>query len=131
MGNLTDPSNLIMYEMHQYLDSDGSGTSPTCVSSAIGSERLVAATEWLRSIGKKGILGELAGAVNSVCEAAVKDMLNYMLSNTDVGTGAIWWAAVLTTCSSLLQNTMLTYFTGAMVSRRPVLRSRAFQRSRV
>lgn len=117
MGNLTDPSNLIVYEMHQYLDSDGSGTSPTCVSSTIGSERLVAATTWLRSNGKKGILGEFAGAVNSVCEAAVKDMLSYMLSNTDVWTGAIWWAAVLPTCANFLQNTMLTYFTGAMVAR--------------
>lgn len=33
---LTDPSNMIVYEMHQYLDSDGSGTSTACVSSTIG-----------------------------------------------------------------------------------------------
>ena len=44
--------------MHQYLDSDGSGTSSTCVSSTIGSERLEAATAWLRSNGKVGLVGE-------------------------------------------------------------------------
>ena len=37
---LTDPQNKIIYEMHQYLDSDGSGTSATCVSSTIGAERM-------------------------------------------------------------------------------------------
>ena len=79
--------------MHQYLDSDGSGTSTTCVSSTIGSERLKAATEWLRANGKKGLLGEYAGAVNPTCQAAVKDMLSYMVKNKDVWEGAVWWAA--------------------------------------
>lgn len=82
MGALTDPSNNLVYQMHQYLDSDGSGTSATCVSSTIGSERLVAATNWLRQNGKVGIIGEFAGGVNAQCEAAVTDMLNYMSQNT-------------------------------------------------
>jgi len=91
MGNLTDPDNKIIYEMHQYLDSDGSGTSATCVSSTIGSERLEAATAWLRSAGKLGFLGEFAGGSNSVCEEAVEDMLAYMVANNDVWLGASWW----------------------------------------
>ena len=45
MGALTDPQNKIIYQMHQYLDSDGSGTSATCVSSTIGQERIQAATQ--------------------------------------------------------------------------------------
>jgi endoglucanase len=91
MGPLTDSSNKIIYEMHQYLDSDGSGTSATCVSSTIGSSRIAAATSWLRSNGKKGILGEFAGGANANCEAAVKDMLSYMVANKDVWMGAMWW----------------------------------------
>lgn len=79
--------------MHQYLDSDGSGTSTTCVSTTIGSERLKAATEWLRANGKKGLIGEYAGAVNPTCQAAIKDMLSYMVKNNDVWQGAVWWAA--------------------------------------
>jgi endoglucanase len=54
MGALTDPSNLIVYQMHQYLDSDGSGTHAECVSSTIGAERIKAATEWLRTNKKIG-----------------------------------------------------------------------------
>jgi endoglucanase len=79
--------------MHQYLDTDGSGTSATCVSTTIGSQRLVAATNWLRSNGKQGLIGEFAGATNPTCEAAVKDMLSYIKANSDVWTGALWWAA--------------------------------------
>ena len=44
-------------EMHQYLDSDGSGTAETCVSTTIGAERLQAATAWLQQYGFKGFLG--------------------------------------------------------------------------
>lgn len=95
MGSLTDSSNKIIYEMHQYLDQYASGGEPpSCVSSTIGSQRLVSATNWLRTNGKTGIIGEFAGGLDSTCEAAVSDMLSYMQSNTDVWMGAIWWAAV-------------------------------------
>ncbi|KAJ5464624.1 endo-beta-1-4-glucanase B [Penicillium daleae] len=91
--SLTDPQNKIVYEMHQYLDSDGSGTSDTCVSSTIGQERVQAATEWLQSNGKLGFLGEFAGGANSLCQSAVTGMLSYMQENSDVWLGASWWAA--------------------------------------
>lgn len=93
MKALTDPEDKLIYEMHQYLDSDSSGTSPTCVSSTIGEERVRAATQWLRDNGKKGILGEFAGAANDVCKDAVRGMLRYLAANSDVWTGALWWAA--------------------------------------
>jgi endoglucanase len=50
--------------MHQYLDSDSSGTSGTCVSSTIGVERLTAATNWLKQNGFKGFLGEIGAGSN-------------------------------------------------------------------
>ncbi|KAL9115953.1 MAG: hypothetical protein Q9227_000321 [Pyrenula ochraceoflavens] len=93
MKALTDPSNLLIYEMHQYLDSDGSGTSATCSSSTIGAERLASATTWLRSNGKKGVLGEFAGGPNSVCMSAVQGLLQHVKANSDVWVGASWWAA--------------------------------------
>lgn len=92
MVKLTDPSNKIVYEMHQYLDSDGSGTSEACVSATIGRERITEATAWLRANGKLGIIGETAGGVNSQCISAVKDMLTYMQTNSDVWTGWLWWS---------------------------------------
>lgn len=93
MKNLTDPQDKLVYEMHQYLDSDSSGTSETCVSSTIGKERLESATQWLKTNNKKGFIGEFAGGVNADCETAVEGMLSYMSDNSDVWMGAEWWAA--------------------------------------
>lgn len=88
---LTDPNNKIVYEMHQYLDSDGSGTSATCVSGTIGAERVASATQWLKTNGKIGIIGEFAGGANDQCKSAVTGMLNSLKSNSDVWLGALWW----------------------------------------
>ena len=93
LGNLTDPSDKLIYEMHQYLDSDGSGTSSTCVSSTIGAERVAAATTWLQENGKLGVLGEFAGGANTVCEEAVVGMLNALEAASDVWLGGMWWSA--------------------------------------
>lgn len=94
MGNITDTvDDLLVYEMHQYLDSDGSGTSETCVSTTIGAERITDATTWLRENNKIGIIGEFAGGANSDCQTAVTGMLDYMTENSDVWLGGIWWGA--------------------------------------
>ncbi|KAK5658917.1 hypothetical protein OQA88_1732 [Cercophora sp. LCS_1] len=89
---LTDPQNKIIYQMHQYLDSDSSGTSPNCVSAQIGVQRVVGATAWLRANNKLGFLGEFAGGANTQCQSAVKGMLDHLQANSDVWTGALWWA---------------------------------------
>ncbi|KAF2721749.1 glycoside hydrolase family 5 protein [Polychaeton citri CBS 116435] len=78
MAGLKDPEDKIIYQMHQYLDSDGSGTGNMY---------------WLRQNQKRGIIGEFAGATNAVCEEAVQDMLAYLAENNDVWTGALWWPA--------------------------------------
>ncbi|KAK4149947.1 hypothetical protein C8A00DRAFT_18441 [Chaetomidium leptoderma] len=94
LPNLQDPlggNDKLIYEMHQYLDSDGSGTSEACVSSTIGAERLRAATAWLKAHGKRAILGETAGGANAPCVGALTGMLSYMAANADVWTGWLWW----------------------------------------
>ncbi|KAL2863829.1 glycoside hydrolase family 5 protein [Aspergillus lucknowensis] len=93
MKALTDPQDKIVYEMHQYLDEDGSGTAEACVSGTIGEERVTAATQWLKDNGKVGIIGEFAGGSNDQCREAITGMLDYMSSNSEVWLGAIWWAA--------------------------------------
>ncbi|KAL3435134.1 hypothetical protein BDV09DRAFT_168276 [Aspergillus tetrazonus] len=45
LKSLTDPQDKIVYEMHHYLDTDGSGTHETCVSETIGAERVESATQ--------------------------------------------------------------------------------------
>lgn len=93
LKNLNDPQNKIVYEMHQYLDADGSGTAESCVSDTIGEERLTSATKWLKDNKKVGVLGEFAGGVNDQCRTAITGMLKYLAGNTDVWKGALWWAA--------------------------------------
>lgn len=78
--------------MHQYLDSDGSGKSGTCVSSTVASERFAAATAWLKANNLRGFLGEFGGGSNDVCIAAIKDGL-CSLQQSGVWIGALWWAA--------------------------------------
>jgi endoglucanase len=79
-------------EMHQYLDSDSSGTSPNCVSSTVGRERLQVATEWLRRNNLKGFLGEMGAGSNPTCIEAVQGALCSM-QQSGVWIGALWWAA--------------------------------------
>jgi endoglucanase len=93
MLDIVDPSDRIVFEVHQYLDTDSSGSSDQCVSATIGSERLAPFVAWLRANGKKGFVGEFAGGNNSVCNAAVKDMLAAMMDASDVLVGWLWWAA--------------------------------------
>ncbi|KAG0158978.1 hypothetical protein PDIDSM_6498 [Penicillium digitatum] len=93
LKELTDPQNKIVYEMHQYLDSDGSGTRETCVSTTIGKERVTEATQWLKANQKVGVLGEFAGGVNDDCKTAITGMLDYLGDNSEVWLGALWWGA--------------------------------------
>ncbi|TDL25485.1 endoglucanase [Rickenella mellea] len=91
-GAIKDPNNNVAIHMHQYLDSDGSGTSPTCVSPTIGAERLAAATAWLKANNLKGFLGEIGAGSNSACISAVSGALCSM-QQSGVWIGALWWAA--------------------------------------
>ena len=93
MLKIDDPQNNTLFEVHQYLDSDSSGTLGTCVSTTIGRERLGGFVKWLRDNGKKGFVGELGGGRNATCAAAVSDMLSYMTENEDVLRGWLWWGA--------------------------------------
>lgn len=93
MKNIKDPLNNTVIEVHNYLDSNGSGTNVNCVNNTIGSDRLHRFTKWCKQYTFKAFLGETAGGANSVCEAGIKNMLNYMKSNTDIWTGFTWWAA--------------------------------------
>ena len=80
------------YEMHQYLDSDSSGTSPTCVVGN-GSTKLADATGWLRTQNAKGFLGEIGWATNSTCMTEGNAITKYMSDNRDTWLGYAYWSA--------------------------------------
>jgi len=96
LGNsIVDPLNNYVFDVHQYLDYNGSGSSATAVSATIGSERISSVTKWGRANpGKRFFLGEFGIANNSTMLAAMSDMLTYLRNNADVWNGgwAIWGA---------------------------------------
>ena len=93
MLGITDPQNHFVFEVHQYLDADSSGTKPDAVSAVIGSERLREFTQWCRQHHQRGFLGEFASADNPIAAAAADNMLRFMEANRDVWVGYTWWAA--------------------------------------
>jgi serralysin len=92
-SGIVDPSNNFAFEVHQYLDSDGSGTSSTVVSTEIGVERLTAITQWAEATGNKLFLGEFGVASDPTSLTAMNNMLGYMAQHTDVWEGGTYWAA--------------------------------------
>ncbi len=93
MLQITDSGNNLVFEVHQYLDTDSSGTTTTCVSPTIGAQRLQVFTDWLRANGKRGLLGEFAAANSDTCKQALNGMLAFMQTNSDVWLGWSYWLA--------------------------------------
>lgn len=94
MLGITDSANHFAFELHQYFDSNYSGTAEACkAASGTGINELSGVTNWLRSNGRKGFLGEFAGANNAGCHIAIVGALAHLDSNDDVWLGWTWWAA--------------------------------------
>lgn len=92
-----DPGNNFAFEAHQYLDSDGSGTSPVCVPGS-GASRLLPFTTWLKANGLQGIIGELGWAGNAGCEIEATALLDGWRAAAASGAGGgyiglTYWAA--------------------------------------
>jgi hypothetical protein len=100
MLNIVDSGNNFAFDVHQYLDSDGSGTHSTIVSATVGADRLATFTTWLHQNNRRGFLGEFAVA-NSIVgsgvsqngDEALTSMLTHIQTNSDVWLGWTWWAA--------------------------------------
>jgi len=92
MLNVTDSGNNMLFEVHQYLDTDYSGgySSGECVRDYT---TLANFTTWLKTNNKKGLLGEIGAPSTATCNQSVADALNYVQTNADVWSGWLWWAA--------------------------------------
>ena len=92
-AGVVDPLDNYLFEIHQYLDGDGSGGTSGIVSPDIGVQRLMAATEWARASGKKFFLGEFGTGSDPASMEALDNMLSYLQKNSDVWPYACWWGA--------------------------------------
>jgi endoglucanase len=96
MLNIVDSGNNYVYEVHQYLDNDGSGSNDGIVSADIGWQRLTNFTAWARANNFKAFLGEYAVPGNTIGGtglggAALTNMLSYVQTNSDVWLGWTYW----------------------------------------
>ncbi|KAH0353106.1 endo-1,4-beta-glucanase precursor, partial [Aureobasidium melanogenum] len=91
--NLDGSKTNLVFDVHQYSDSDGSGTSSTCVSSSSNIAGFTKLANWLRSNGRQAILTEAGGSNDQSCLTAVCDVLNYLMTNSDVYLGWTGWSA--------------------------------------
>lgn len=87
----TPPRGLTCYfEMHEYLDSDDSGTHTTCQAGK-GSTCLQAATSWLAAEGKQAILGECGWSTDPSCPPEGTAIMRHMSSNASQWKGCTYW----------------------------------------
>lgn len=92
MAGLSDPAHNFAYEVHQYLDSDSSGTKADAVAGA-GASRLVDFTAWARQHHAMGFLGEMGWAATPSAQTEGRALIAYMAENRDVWRGWTYWAA--------------------------------------
>lgn len=92
MGNIVDPLNNFMFEMHQYFDDNFSGNG-NCVPTFDPAAVFGPATAWLRSLGRTGFLGEFGIENTPQCLAVLAATMAYLEANADVWEGYTWWAA--------------------------------------
>lgn len=93
LATLTDPSNNLMIDMHQYFDSNFSGTSPTCNTAMDINGTFVGATTWLVAHKFKGFLGEYGGSPQAACLADIDNTLTYLEQHQDAWSGSTYWSS--------------------------------------
>jgi len=94
LAGVTNPdgstANLV-FDVHQYLDSDGSGTTASCVkTSDVFSELLT----WLKNSKRQALLTEIGGgSSNPSCIKNICEVIDFLNTNSDQFLGYVGWAA--------------------------------------
>ncbi|NHT77861.1 glycoside hydrolase family 5 protein [Rhizobiaceae bacterium CRRU44] len=93
MIDVKDTANNLAFEVHQYLDSDFSGTNDDCPRGDDAAAALRAMTDWFRANKTRGFLGEFGGSATSDCMIGLARMVDVMAEANDVWIGWTYWAA--------------------------------------
>ncbi|MCV0426935.1 MAG: glycoside hydrolase family 5 protein [Roseibium sp.] len=93
MSGVSDPADNFIYEVHQYMDEDFSGTHETCPQADLALKGLVDFTGWLKEQGARGLLGEFGGSKDPACLAGLTRMVDYMDEASEQWLGWTYWAA--------------------------------------
>ncbi|KAH9836003.1 Endoglucanase EG-II [Teratosphaeria destructans] len=90
--NLDGSTDNLIFDVHQYLDSDGSGTSTSCATNNV--DIFSTLGDWLRTNKRQAILTETGGgATDSSCLTDLCQQFNEINKYSDVFMGWLGWAA--------------------------------------
>lgn len=92
MLKVDDPADNFAYDVHQYFNSDFTGTSADCQSVDIGISTLTPVTEWARQHKQRAFLGEFGVGTSDTCLAALDRIMRFLNENKDVWLGWAYWA---------------------------------------
>ncbi|HEY9870042.1 MAG TPA: glycoside hydrolase family 5 protein, partial [Candidatus Obscuribacterales bacterium] len=93
MINVTDPADNYSYDVHQYLDYDGSGSHRDYLSPSDAVATLSSFTAWLREHNRTAFLSEIGVTSDPGALASLSAMLQYMHANPGQWTGYTYWSA--------------------------------------
>ncbi|MBX9880141.1 MAG: glycoside hydrolase family 5 protein [Candidatus Obscuribacterales bacterium] len=93
MIKITDPMNNVCYDVHQYLDYNGSGTHRDALPPADAVATLSGFTSWLRANNKRAMLTEFGVVAESGPLASLAAMIQYMHANSAQWVGYTYWSA--------------------------------------
>ena len=88
-----DSGNNFAFEVHQYFDEDFSGTKGNCSRASDAVTAVQSFTDWLKSTGNRGMLGEFGVPNDVTCVESLKAMVDVVERNKDVWTGWTYWVA--------------------------------------
>ncbi len=93
MLNITDPGNNYAFEVHQYLDSDGSGSQRYLCERHDRLQRMANFTTGCGRTTSAPFWASSAAVPTLTCLSALDDLLTHLDQNSDVYLGWTYWAA--------------------------------------
>lgn len=90
---ISDPLNNFSYDIHQYLDHDGSGTHKDCLGPADSVATLSGLTAWLKANNRTAFLSEIGVTAEPAPCASLAAILQYLHANSAQWDGYTYWAA--------------------------------------
>ncbi|EIN08978.1 endoglucanase [Punctularia strigosozonata HHB-11173 SS5] len=84
--------DLLVFDVHKYLDYDNSGTNSECVTNNIA-DAWEPLTQWLRCNGRQAFNTETGGGNVASCAQYMCEQVAYQKANSDVILGYVGWAA--------------------------------------
>ncbi|SDU48846.1 glycoside hydrolase family 5 protein [Stappia sp. ES.058] len=93
LTGVVDPLNRFVFDVHQYMDADFSGTKTACSRVDDAMTAIGRLTRWLEETGNAAFLGEFGGHARPDCYRGLVRLAGYLNARPDVWAGWAIWAA--------------------------------------